>query len=117
MPPFYSYPLQNPETNPVRKAQILLNQFFPPQTNTDLSDTQEFKYKQGLGTGSITMHEIRQSILIAISNKAPGKDGIPNCILKSIIDPILLCLHIIFNACLLTGYYPTHFCLSITVVL
>lgn len=63
------------------------------------------------------MHEIRQSILIAISDKAPGEDGIPNRILKSIIDLILPYLYVIFNACLSTGYCPTHFRSSITVVL
>lgn len=63
------------------------------------------------------MHEIRQSILMAISNKAPGEDGIPNRILKSIIDLILPYLDVIFNACLTVGYCPAHFRSSITIVL
>ena len=117
MPPLYSHPPRNPETDPVKKAQILLNQFFPPPPNADLSDTQGFEYEQGFDTGNITMHEIHQSILMAISDKAPGEDGIPNRILKSIIDLILPHLYVIFNACLSTGYCPTHFRSSITVVL
>lgn len=95
----------------------MLSQFFPPPPNADLSNTQGFEYEQGFDTGNITMHEIRQLILLAISNKAPGEDEIPNRILKSIIGLILPYLYIIFNACLSTGYCPTHFCLSITVVL
>ncbi len=89
MPPLYSHPPRNLETDPVKKAQILLSQFFLPPPNADLSDTQGFEYEQGFDTGNITMHEIHQSILLAISVKAPGEDGIPNRILKSIIDLIL----------------------------
>lgn len=63
------------------------------------------------------MHEICQSILVTISDKAPGEDGIPNHILKSIIDLILPYLDFIFNACLTVGYCPTHFRSSITIVL
>ena len=117
MPALYSHSPLNPETDPVRKAQILLNQFFPPPPDADLSDTHNFEYEQGFDTGDITTHEIRQSILTAISDKAPGEDGIPNRILKSIIDLILPYLSIIFNACLSTGYCPTHFRSSITIVL
>lgn len=62
------------------------------------------------------MHKIRQSILMAILDKGPGKNGIINRVLKWIIDLILPYLYVIFNACLSTGYRPTHFCLSITIL-
>lgn len=45
MPPLHSHPPRTPETDPVKKAQILLNQFFPPPPNADLSDTQGFEYE------------------------------------------------------------------------
>ena len=117
MPALYSHLSLNPKTDPVRKAQILLNQFFPPPSDADLSDTYNFEYEQSFDTGDITAHEIRQSILTAILEKAPGEDRIPNRILKSIIDLILLYLFIIFNACLSTGYCLNHFWSFITIIL
>lgn len=117
MPALHSHPPLNPETDPARKAQILLNQFFPPPSDTDLSDIQNVQYEQGFDMGDITTHETRQAILTAILDKAPGEDGIPNRIVKSIIDLILPYLYIIFNACLSAGYCPTHFRSSITIVL
>ena len=63
------------------------------------------------------MRKIRQLILMVISDKTPGEDGIPNRILKSIIDLILSYLDIIFNTCLIVGYCPAHFYSFIRIVL
>lgn len=99
MPFFYSHLSQNPKIDLVKKAQILLNQFFAPPLYRDLFNIKRFKYEQGFDPRNITIYVIRQLIFIAISNKAPDKERIFNHILKSIIDLIFPYLYIIFNTC------------------
>lgn len=116
MPFFYSHFLQNPKIDLVKKAQILLNQFFAPPLYADLFNIKRFKYEQGFDPRNITIYIIRQLIFIAISNKVLGKEKFFNHILKSIIDLIFPYRYIIFNTCWSTGNCPTHLQLSITVV-
>ena len=118
MPALHSHPPQMPESCPKAKAEILINRFFPPPPTVDLSDIKTPpNYLSSYHIGKITVHEIRSTILGSISRKAPGEDGIPNLILKLLIDSLLPHLYRIFNKCLDTGFCPTHFRSSITVVL
>lgn len=118
MPALHSHPRRMPESCPKAKAEILINRFFRPPPIVDLSDIETPpNYLPSYHTGRITVHEIRSTILGSISKKAPGEDGIPNLILKLLIDSLLPHLYRIFNECLNTGFCPTHFQYSITVVL
>ncbi len=106
-----------PESCLKAKAEILLNWFFLLPLTVDLSDIEILpNYLPSYHTGKITVHEICSTILGSISKKAPGEDGIPNLILKLLIDSLLPHLYRIFNKCLDTGFCPIHFWSSITVV-
>ena len=118
MPALHSHPPRMPESCPKAKAEILINRFFPPPSTVDLFDIKTPpNYLPSYHTGKITVHEIRSTILGSISKKVPGEDGIPNLVLKILIDSLLPHLYQIFNKCLDTGFCPTHFRSSITVVL
>jgi hypothetical protein len=62
-------------------------------------------------------HEVQQAILDAPKGKAPGEDTIPNGILHSIEPVIVPYLTSLFNTYVRLGYNPSHFQMSITVVL
>ncbi len=118
MPALHSHPPQMPESYPKAKAEILINRFFPPPPMVNLSDIETLpNYLPSYHTGKITVHEIRSTILGSISKKVPGKDSIPNLILKLLIHSLLPYLYRIFNKYLDTGFCPTHFRSSITVIL
>lgn len=55
---FYSYLSQNTDKNPVKKAQILFNQFFPCLRNINLFNTQKFEYKKNFDIKNITIYKI-----------------------------------------------------------
>ena len=106
-----------PESCPKAKAKILINPFFPPPPAVNLSDIETSpNYLPSYHTGKITVLEIYSTILESIFKKAVGEDSIPNLILKFLIDSLLLHLYWIFNKCLDTGFYPTHFWSLIIVV-
>lgn len=118
MPALYSHPPRTPESCPKAKAQIWIDRFFSPPPAIDLSDIETAPpYHPSYHTGKITVYEIRSTILGSISKKALGKDGIPSYILKLVIDALLPHSYRIFNACLDTGFFPTHFRALVTVVL
>lgn len=107
-----------PESCSKTKAKILINRFFPPPLAVNLFDIKTpLNYLSNYHIGKITFHEIRSTILGSISEKTPGKNGIPNLILKLLIDSLLPHPYRIFNKCLDTGFCPTHFRSSIIVVL
>jgi len=54
----------------------------------------------------ITPKELRTAIWHAKTNKAPGEDGITTLILRNLPRRAIVLLTLIFNACLLTGYFP-----------
>ncbi|KAM3547578.1 hypothetical protein ARSEF4850_009934 [Beauveria asiatica] len=63
------------------------------------------------------MSEIEKAVKSAAPNKAPGVDGITNCVLQGTLDILMPYLHKLFNACLEQGYCPAHFKETVTVVL
>ena len=102
---------------PAKKADLLIESFFPPPVTADVSDIETASYPEQLQIGQITMEEILQAIKFAPPNKAPGTDGIPNKVLKIITRQILKVLYYIYNASMTIGYCPQHFKDSVTVAL
>jgi ribonuclease HI len=102
-----------------QKADALRAAFFPLPPPADLSDTESFQYPQQIEFPSITAQEIQEAVRGAKAGKAPGEDGIPNSLWHKLIEiPVILeTLLQLFNACIRTGYNPSHFQRSITVVL
>jgi ribonuclease HI len=104
-------------TNAADKADLLRHAFFPTPPDPDLSDIEGFQYPSPIVLEPITRREIREAIMKAPANKAPGADGIPNNVLHKAINQILVHLEHLFNACLQIGYCPEHFKTSTTIVL
>jgi ribonuclease HI len=102
-----------------QKAEAFRTAFFPQPPPADLSDTVSFEYPEPIEFPPITTHEIQEAVKRAKAGKAPGDDGIPNSLWHKLIEiPVILqVLSQLFNACIRTGYNPTHFQRSITVVL
>lgn len=99
------------------KAEILINRFFPLPSVVNFSDIEiPSYYFFSYHIGKITIHKICSTIVESISKKTPGEDNIFNLILKLFIDSLLLHLYQIFNKCINTGFCPTHFWFSITLV-
>ena len=117
IPALYSHPPLLPETDPKKKADILMKAFFPPPPEVELEDTEGYQYEECIKADGITLHEIEAAIAWAASKKAPGGDEITNIILKKTSSIIAPHLHRIYNACLDLGYCPEHFRESVTIAL
>lgn len=118
IPALYDHPpILHAETDPAKKADILLKSFFPAPPTVDLTDIDSCEYTQDLITGEITLNEILKAIAGTTAKKAPGGDEITNGILKKTATIIGPHLHRIFNACLEEGYCPEHFRDSVTIAL
>ncbi|KAJ5117510.1 zinc knuckle domain protein [Penicillium atrosanguineum] len=102
-----------------QKANAFRAAFFPQPPPADLSDTVSFQYPQPIEFPPITALEIQEAVRTAKAGKAPGEDGIPNSLWHKLIAvPVILqVLGQLFDACVRTGYNPTHFQRSITIVL
>ena len=102
-----------------QKAEAFRAAFFPQPPQADLSDTSSYRYPQPIDFPPITAQEIHDVVRTAKAGKAPGDDGIPNSLWHKLIGipSVLQVLEHMFNACIRTGYNPTHFQRSITVVL
>lgn len=101
------------------KTDLLSQSFFPQIPAADLSDMDNAVYPEQLPFPEIPRHEIERVIRSTPPDKAPGEDTIPNSFWHKItgIPKVLDMLYQIFNACIRTGYNPSHFQRSITVVL
>ena len=102
-----------------QKAEAFQVAFFPQPPPADLPDTVSFQYPQPIEFPPITLQEIQEAVKIAKAGKAPGEDGIPNCLWHKLIEvPVILrVLGQLFNSCVRAGHKPTPFQRSITVVL
>ncbi|OQD74227.1 hypothetical protein PENANT_c184G05569, partial [Penicillium antarcticum] len=102
-----------------RKAEAFRIAFFPEPPPADLSDTDSFQYPQQIEFPAVAAQEIQEAVRGAKAGKAPGEDGIPNSLWHKLIEiPVNLETVVqLFNACINTGYNPSHFQRSITVVL
>lgn len=102
-----------------QKAEAFRTAFFPQPPPADLSDTESFQHPQPIEFPTITTQEIQEAVRGAKAGKAPGEDGIPNSLWHKLIEiPVILDVLVqLFNACIRTGYNPSHFQRSITVVL
>jgi hypothetical protein len=100
------------------KTKLLSETFFP---EADLADTDDAVYRnpEQLPFPEIKHHEIEQVIRSAPADKAPGDDNTPNSFWHKIVDVLVVLdtLYRIYNACIRTGYNPSRFQKSITVVL
>ncbi|KAM0664346.1 hypothetical protein ACQRIU_006929 [Beauveria bassiana] len=102
---------------PEEKAEVLRRSFFPPPSQADVSDIEGYQYPIPIECPAITISEIEKAVKSAAPNKAPGVDGITNCVLHETLDILMPCLHKLFNACLEQGYCPAHFKETVTVAL
>lgn len=94
------------ETYPKQKAKKFPAKFFSLPPNASIKDIANYTYPESVKTHScISKHDIQRSILNALAKNCPGSDGIPNEILKIILEFLLLHLYRIFNACFTIGYY------------
>ncbi|KAJ5901428.1 reverse transcriptase [Penicillium tannophilum] len=102
-----------------QKAAAFQQAFFPQPPEADMADTEGYIYPESVEFPEITQHEIQEAIRAAPAGKAPGEDAIPNSLWHKLIKiPVIMStLHQLFNACVRTGYNPSHFQRSITVVL
>lgn len=102
-----------------QKAEAFRTAFFPQPPPADLSDTESFQYPRPIEFPPITAQEIQEAVRGAKAGKAPGEDGIPNSLWHKLIEiPVIMDVLVhLFNACIRTGYNPSHFQRSITVVL
>jgi hypothetical protein len=101
------------------KARLFQQAFFPDLPTADLSDMKDYNYPESIEIPPITMHELEQVSHGLPADKAPGDDGTPNRLWQTAIKTPRFAetLLQIFNACIRTGYNPSHFQRSITVVL
>ena len=102
------------------KATAFQQAFFPQPPAADLSNIDSYQYPTNqIEFPEITRHEIQDAVRDAAAGKAPGEDGIPNSLWHKVISiPVVVdALHQLFNACVRTGYNPSHFQRSTTVVL
>ena len=102
---------------PEEKTEVLLQSFFPPPSQADLSDIRGYQYPMPIECPDITMPEVTRAVQTASLDKAPGNDAITNGILQQKLDILLPSLHSLFNAYLQLGYCPKHFKETVTVVL
>ena len=100
-----------------KKAEVLMELFFPPPVQADLSDINESTYPRPYNMGSITRNEIARAVFKSPSKKAPGLDDIPNLVLQRTVDIMLPIYEKLFNRYLETGCCPQHFQISITIAL
>ncbi|KAJ5111870.1 reverse transcriptase [Penicillium alfredii] len=102
-----------------QKAEAFRAAFFPQPPTANLSDTTSFTYPEPIGFPPLTAHEVQDAVRGAKAGKAPGEDGLPNSLWHKLIEaPVILETMVqLFDACIRTGYNPTHFQRSITVVL
>ncbi|RAO68551.1 uncharacterized protein BHQ10_004563 [Talaromyces amestolkiae] len=101
------------------KTALLSEAFFPQIPEADLSDISNAEYPEQLSFPEIPRHEIERVIHSTPPDKAPGEDSIPNSFWHLIVGiPVVLdTLYQIYNTYIQTGYNPSHFQQSITVVL
>ena len=104
-------------TEPEDKAELLQAIFFSAPPEADLRDMENYEYPEPLQMPLIGEQELSNAILQAPSNKAPGPDGIPNCILHLFLPQILLLLLPLYNQCLRSGIHLRAFKRSVTVAL
>lgn len=104
-------------TEPEGKAGLLRATFFPTPPEADLSDIDGYRYPEPVSMPPITEAELRDAILRAPGNKAPGPDNIPNRILHMALPQLLPLLLPLYNICLNSGRHLTAFKHSTTVVL
>lgn len=100
------------------KIHTLSLSFFPSPPEPNTEDIDEFQYPQEIQTPpDITQREVEIAIERTAPRKAPGLDGIPNHILKTLKIQLSGHLTHLFRASLRQGYYPNHFKQSNTIVL
>ena len=119
--PAFTPALQQPDgifvLGPEEKAELLYAVFFPTPPEADLSDIESYENPEPLQMPPIAEQELRNIILQASGSKAPGPDGISNCILHLAFPHILPQLLPLYNQCLKSGIHLKTFKHSITVVL
>ena len=99
------------------KAELLQATFFSTPPEADLRDLEDYEYPEPLQMPLIREQELSNAILQALSNKAPGPDGIPNRILHLSLPQILPLLLPLYNQCLRSGIHLRAFKQSVTVAL
>ncbi|PCG88661.1 Reverse transcriptase [Penicillium occitanis (nom. inval.)] len=101
------------------KTKLLSKTFFPAIPEADLADNDDTIYPEQLPFPEIKRHKIKQVIRSTPADKPPGDNNIPNSFWhESVGIPVVLdTLYQIYNACIRTGYNPSQFQRSITVVL
>lgn len=99
------------------KARCLKQALFPPASDADLSDIDDYHYPTELPMPEITPWEIERAILKATPFNAPGPKGVPNAAWKHSLPTLLPWLVVLFNACLRLGHCPQVFRHSITVAI
>ena len=67
--------------------------------------------------GNFTRSNIWNAIKRLKPNKAPGLDGIKNIVLKECIESLINNLYYIYRTILKLNTYPTHWLMSLTIVL
>ncbi|RFU25059.1 hypothetical protein B7463_g11279, partial [Scytalidium lignicola] len=100
------------------KCEAFREVHFPKPPEANLEDIEGVRYPQSRGDWpEITEWEVTEALRYVPPDKAPGEDGIPNRVLKTVAEVIAPTLVQIFNASLRLGYCPEHFKKSVTVIL
>ena len=116
--PSLTSPITNTEITDLQgKVDTLLQTFFPLPVQADLDDLTGIECPPAWELGPITRDEVNRAIQRAPASKAPGRDKIPNTILKLLRQDIAPLLHHLSNSSLIRGYYPTKLKESVTIAL
>jgi len=113
LPPLRKDDRSQPTNQFQEKAHILIDRFFPPPAQADLSDLPVLRRENHQTVYSIpsdiNWQELAETIRKLPNKKAPGPDELTNEVLKIIRLPLVVALQEIFQSCLTQGHFLYYF--------
>ena len=92
------------------KIDMLKSYFFPPPSTPDLTDMEQAVYSKKVDClKNITRKAVCATIKRQHSDKTPDSDGIPNRVLKTLAESLIIWLLPMFQACVDTSYHALTF--------
>jgi len=115
-------PLRRPNgtfaTDPSSQADLLHNTQATPPSSADLSDIPPLPlYPPSLPSHDISIDEVKAAVFKSAPFKAPGPDGIPNCLIQATWTTIGPIVTTILSKCRTAGYFPLAWKQARTVIL
>jgi hypothetical protein len=109
-------------TSAEQKVELLYQECFPEPPEVDLTDLEDASYTGQLNDqpeadSEVTEAEQQAAVAKLKPDKAPGDSGLPNRVVKAIVNTTPDRLRRLFSACLRLGHHPEAFRKAVTVVL